>query len=67
MCSYAQWETLVRRVEEVLDEGRLRDVVSDVAARIDAVIDEIVGCGCVPENGGSVRGRGRRSRPEWVV
>ncbi len=32
MCSYAEWESLVRRVEETVDEGHVRDLVSDAAA-----------------------------------
>jgi len=67
MCSYAEWERLVRRVEETVGEGHVRDLVSDAAARIDALIDEIMGRACAPENAEWVRGRGRRSRPEWVV
>jgi hypothetical protein len=67
MCSCAEWENLVRRVEEAVEEGRVRDAVSDAADRIDALIDEIMGWACAPENAEWVRGRGRRSRPEWVV
>ena len=67
MCSCAEWENLVRRVEEAVEEGRVRDVVSDAAGRMDALIDEIMGWACAPEDAEWVRGRGRRSRPEWVV
>jgi hypothetical protein len=67
MCSHAEWEHLARRVEESIDEGHLRDFVSDAAARLQALIDEIMSCGCAPENAEWVRGRGRRSRTEWVV
>jgi len=67
MCSYAEWEDLARRVEETVEEGRVRDLVADAAARIDALLDSLVGLVCTPENGECVRGRGPRSRPEWVV
>ena len=67
MCSNAEWENLARRVEESLEEGNLRDFVSDAAARVEVLIDEIMGCACAPEHAEWVRGRSRRSRPEWVV
>lgn len=67
MCGYAEWESVVRRVEEAVEEGHVRDYVSDAAARVDALIDEIMGWACAPENAEWVRGRGRPSRPEWVV
>jgi hypothetical protein len=67
MCSHAEWESFVRRVEDAVEEGHLRDFVSDAAARIDALIDEITGWACTPENAKWARGPRRRSRPEWVV
>jgi hypothetical protein len=67
MCGHAEWEQFAHRVEESLDEGPLRDLVSDATAGVQALIDEIMSCACAPENAEWVRGRGRRSRPEWVV
>jgi hypothetical protein len=67
MCSYAEWENLARRVEEAVEEGRVRDLVADAAARIDALLDSLMGWACPPEDRECVRGRGPRSRPEWVV
>jgi hypothetical protein len=67
MCSCAEWESLVRRLEEAIEDGRARDVVSDAAGRIDVLIDEIMGWARAPEQAEWVRGPGRRSRPEWVV
>jgi hypothetical protein len=67
MCSSAEWEGFVRRVEEAVEEADFRDLLSDAAARVDVLLDEIMGWACAPENAEWVRGRGRRSRPEWVV
>jgi hypothetical protein len=67
MCNYAEWENLLRRVEDAVEEGHVRDFVSDAAARIDALIDEITGWGCGPENTPWVRGRGPGSQREWVA
>jgi hypothetical protein len=67
MCSYADWENLVRRVEEAVEEGQLRDLVSDAAARIDALIDSVLGCSCAPDNADWLRASETRSRREWVV
>jgi hypothetical protein len=67
MCSSAEWEGFVRSVEEAVEEAHVRDLVSDAAARIEVLIDEIMGWACAPENAEWVRGRRRRSRPEWVV
>ena len=67
MCSRAEWDYFVRRVEDAVEEGQLRDFISDAAARIDALIDEITAWACPAEKAEWVRGRRRRSRPEWVV
>jgi hypothetical protein len=67
MCSRTEWDYFVRRVEDAVEEGQLRDFVSDAAARIDALIDEITVWACPPEKAEWVRGRRQRSRPEWVV
>jgi hypothetical protein len=67
MCSSAEWERFVRGVEEAVEKGHVRDLVWDAAARIDALIDEIMGCACAPESAEGVRERRRRSGPEWVV
>jgi hypothetical protein len=67
MCSQAEWEHFVHRFEESIDEGHLRDFVSDAAARVEALIDEIRSCAYAREHAEWVRGRARRSRAEWVV
>jgi len=67
MCSYAEWENLVRRVEEAVEEGQVRDLVSDAAARVDALIDSVLGWSCAPDNADWLRACGPRSRREWVV
>lgn len=67
MCSRTEWEYFVRRVEDAVEEGQLRDFVSDAAARIDALIDELTAWACPPEKGEWIRGRRQRSRAEWVV
>jgi hypothetical protein len=67
MCSRAEWDYFVRRVEDAVEEGQLRDFISDAAARIDALIDEITAGACPAEKAEWVRGRRRRPRPEWVV
>jgi hypothetical protein len=64
MCSRAEWQCFVRRVEDVVEEGQLRDFVSDAAARIDALIEEITARACPPEQREWVR---ERQRPEWFV
>jgi hypothetical protein len=66
MCSRAEWERLVRRAEEAVEEGRLGEFVSDAAARIGVLIGEIRGWACVPQDSEWVRGHGRRSPPRWV-
>jgi hypothetical protein len=67
MCGCAEWENLLRRVEDAVEEGRVRDFLSDAAAGIDALIDEITGWGCASGDTPWVRGRGPGSRREWVA
>ena len=67
MCSQTDWQSFARRFEESIEEGHLREFVSDAAARVEALIDEIMSCACAPEHAEWARGRRRRSRPEWVV
>jgi hypothetical protein len=67
MCSRTEWDCFVRRVEDAVEEGQLRDFVSDAAARIDALIDELAAWACPPENAERFRGPRQRSRPDWVV
>jgi hypothetical protein len=64
MCSRTEWQYFVRRVEDAVEEGQLRDFVSDAAARIDALIEEITAWACPPEEPEWVR---ERQRPEWFV
>ena len=66
MCSYAEWENLVRRVQEAVEERQVRDLVADAAARIETLIDPVTGWACAPADAGSVRACGPRSRHEWV-
>ena len=66
MCSYAEWENVVRRVEEAVEDRQLRDLVSDTAARIETLIDAVMGWACAPENAAWVRAWGPRSRRVWV-
>jgi hypothetical protein len=66
MCSTAEWESFVRRIETAVEEGRAREFVSDAAARVDALIDEIVAWTRAAESADWVRGCGR-SRPDWIV
>ena len=68
MCSQAEWERFKRRVEESVQEGELRDLVADAAARVEALVEDIVGHACVREQREDWGcGHARRSRPEWVV
>jgi hypothetical protein len=67
MCSYQEWERFTHRVQEAVDEGQLREFVADAAARIEALVNELKGCGCPAHNADWVGGRGRRSRTEWVA
>jgi hypothetical protein len=67
MCSHAEWDYFVRRVEDAVEDGELRDFISDAAARIDALIDEITAWACPAEKAEWAGGRRRRPRPESVV
>jgi len=67
MCSHAEWHKFVRCVEEAVEEGQVRDLVSDAAARIDALIDSVMGWACAPEHADWACAREPRSRREWVV
>jgi hypothetical protein len=67
VCNYAEWERFMRRGEDAAEAGSVRDVISDVVARIDALIDDALASGCAPETAEWVRGRGRRSAREWVA
>jgi hypothetical protein len=67
MCSRAEWDYFVRRVEDAVEEGQLRDFISGAPARIDALIDEITAWACPAEKAEWVRGCRRRPPPEWVV
>ena len=40
MCSYQEWERRIRRVQEAVDEGQLREFLADAAARVEAFQDE---------------------------
>jgi hypothetical protein len=67
MCSRTEWDYFVARVEDAVEDGQLRDFISDAAARIDALIDEITAWACPAEKAEWVRGRRPRGRPEWIV
>jgi hypothetical protein len=67
VCSRAEWDDFVRRVEDVVEAGRLRDFISDAAASVGALIDEISAWACRAEEAEWVRGRRRRPGAEWVV
>jgi hypothetical protein len=67
MCSQAEWERFKRRVEESVPEGELRELLADAAARVEALVDDIMSHACAPEQRDWGCGRARRSRPEWVV
>jgi hypothetical protein len=56
----------VRKVDEAIDEGSVRDYVADVAARIEALIDDMIGHACAPEDAELVR-KPRRSRATRVL
>jgi hypothetical protein len=68
VCSRAEWDYLVRKVEDGVEEGplRVRHFVSDAATRVDALIDEIAAWACPAENAEWVRDRRRPWGPEWV-
>jgi len=67
MCSYQEWEKVARRFQQAVDDGQVREFVADAAARAAALIDELKSQACAPEGADRVRGRGRRSRTEWVA
>lgn len=67
MCSQQAWESLGRRFEDAVDEGQLREFAADALARIEAFVEELRCRACAPEGADWVRGRGRRSRTEWVA
>lgn len=67
MCGQAEREKLRRRVENALESEDLRNLMSEAAARVEALIDEIKLWTCAPENADWVRRCQRRSRPESVV
>jgi hypothetical protein len=67
MCSYEEWEKVARRVQEAVDERQVGEFVSDAAARVEALIDELKRWACTPEDTDWVREHGRRSRTEWVA
>ena len=67
MCSQQEWESLRCRLGYALDEGELRAFVSDAVASIEAVVKELKSRVCAPDDADWVRGRGRRSRTEWVA
>ena len=64
MCSRTEWQYLVSRFEDAVEEGQLRDFVSDAAARIEALIEEMTAWTCPPEKTEWVR---EQRRPEWIV
>jgi hypothetical protein len=67
MCSQAEWDKLRRRVEDAVESEDLRNLMSEAAARVEALIDEIKVWTCAPENAGWVRRCQRRSRSQWAV
>ena len=67
MCSNAEWERLRRRVEESVEQGDLRELFADAAACVEALVEDIRSHACAHERRAWGCGRGRRSRPEWVV
>jgi hypothetical protein len=67
MCSQQEWESLKRRFEDALDDGQLRALAADALASIEAFVEELRSRACAPEGTDWVRGRGRRSRTEWVA
>jgi len=67
MCSQQEWESLGRRFEDALDDGPLREFAADALASIEAFVEELCSRACAPEGADWFRGRGRRSRTEWVA
>ena len=50
MCSYQEWERVARHVREAVDEGQAWEFVAEATARIEALVDELKGCGCAIDN-----------------
>jgi hypothetical protein len=67
MCSQQEWESLRHRFEHALDDRQLRELAADALASIEALVEELRTQACAPEGADWVRGRGRRSRTEWVA
>ena len=67
MCSRTEWDYFVARAEDAVEDGQLRDFISDAAASVGALIDEISAWACRAEEAEWVRGRRRRPGAEWVV
>jgi hypothetical protein len=68
MCSYQQWESLGRRFHEAVDEDQVREFVADAAARVEALVEELMSRARDPENADwGCGGRHHRSRTEWVA
>ena len=67
VCIEADWAELRRRVEDAVESEDLRTLISETAARVETLIDEISAWTCAPENAERVRRCQRRSRAEWVV
>jgi hypothetical protein len=65
MCSYQEWERLTSRLQEAVDDGRLREFLADAAARVEALVDELKGRACAPEDADWVGSR--HSGTEWVA
>ena len=65
MCSYHEWERFRFRAQELIDEDQVRQLVSDAAARLEALAEELKAwAGSSDSDWGC--SHGRRSRPEWV-
>jgi hypothetical protein len=67
MCSCAEWEHLVRRFEQAVEGGDVRDCVSEAAARIDELIEAVMGWACTSDDAESVRTHASRSGRESIV
>jgi hypothetical protein len=67
MCSQPEWDRLRRRFEDAIESEDLRYLISEAAAHLEDLIEEIKVWGCSAENPEWARRRQRRSRPEWVV
>jgi hypothetical protein len=67
MCSQQDWESLRRRFEEAVDDGRLRELAADVLSRVEVLVEELRSRACAPSDADWVHGRGRRWRPDWVA